>query len=122
MKIEGLKLTTATKAVVSDPKIKSRNRLLMQIDRQVQMIDAEREGRKPRGRWWWREDDGTFRLPIKFGKVALEIAKGKNAIVCDNLDEMVVALGKLRKAVADGEFDQQIARISAELRKRLKKE
>jgi hypothetical protein len=121
MAFEGLKLVAAPKPAATDPASKRRQRLVMQIDRQLQMAAPDNLGRKFRGRWWNVDIDGKPTLAIKYGRAALELAKGKHAIACDDMDGVVKALQKARTVAVAGEFDDQLATISEQVRARFKK-
>ncbi|TIW03840.1 MAG: hypothetical protein E5V77_02315 [Mesorhizobium sp.] len=120
MAFEGLKLVAAPKQAPSDPASKRRQRLIMQIDHQLYMAEPENVGRKFRGRWWTIDLDGKPTLSIKYGKVPLELAKGKHAIACADMAGVVDALKKAREAAIEGTFDSQLATVSEQVRARFK--
>jgi hypothetical protein len=121
MALEGLKLVQAPKRNSPDPVTQRRLRLVMQVEKQVTLVESHKQGRKPRGRWWFMDPDGKPILAIKYGKVPLELAKGKHAIACDDMDDVIDALHKAKAATLDGTFDAQLTTISAEVRSRFKK-
>lgn len=121
MALEGLKLIAAPKKQILDETGKRRARLIMQIDKQVYFVGQEKEGRQNRGRWWTKDADGHPVLAIKYGKVPLELGKGKHAVACETLDHVVDALKVARAAVAEGKFDDQLQSISAKVRSRFNK-
>ncbi|OHV70762.1 hypothetical protein LCM4577_00865 [Mesorhizobium sp. LCM 4577] len=121
MAFEGLKLVAAPKQLPNDPASKRRQRLIMQIDHQLYMAEPENVGRKFRGRWWTVDLDGKPILAIKYGKVPLELAKGKHAIACADMPAVVDALKKAREAAIEGTFDGQLATASEQVRARFKK-
>ncbi|WP_027040238.1 hypothetical protein [Mesorhizobium ciceri] len=121
MAFEGLKLVATPKQEASDPASKRRQRLVMQIDHQLYMAEPENQGRKFRGRWWTIDLDGKPTLAIKYGKVPLELAKGKHAIACTDMTGVVDALQKARAAAVDGTFDGQLATVSEQVRARFRK-
>jgi hypothetical protein len=47
-----------------------RDRLIMPINRQIELVKFHQEGRKRRGSWSW-VGDGTYMLPIKYRKTPL---------------------------------------------------
>lgn len=121
MAMEGFKLVQAPKKFTPDPDTKRRLRLIMQIDKQLTLVEAHKQGRKSRGRWWDMLPDGKPILSIKYGKVPLELAKGKHAIACDDMDDVAEALQKARHVALEGTFDAQLTAISEQVRSRFKK-
>lgn len=121
MAFEGFKLVAAPKREASDPASKRKQRLLMQIDHQLYMAEPENRLRKFRGRWWTTDAEGKLMLSIKYGKVPLELAKGKHAIACNDMDDLIEALKKAKAIAVDGTFDAQLATISGQVRARFKK-
>lgn len=121
MALEGLKLTVSKVKPKLDVSAQRRKRLVTQIEKQIKFVDQTSQGKSPRGRWWFEDEDGKLILSIKYGRTALELAKGKNAIVCEALPELVEALEKAKNAAASGSFDDQLAAISEQVRKRFSK-
>ena len=121
MAFEGLKLVAAPKPTANDPASRRRQRLVMQIDHQLYMAEPENQKRKFRGRWWTVDLDGKPTLSIKYGKVPLELAKGKHAIACADMAGVTDALHKARQAAADGTFDIQLETVSEQVRARFQK-
>lgn len=121
MAFEGMKLVAAPKREASDPTSKRLARLVMQIDRQLYMAEPSNRKAKFRGRWWTVDLDGKATLAIKYGKVALELAKGKHAIACADTDGVTEALRQARALALEGTFNSQLADISEQVRARFKK-
>jgi hypothetical protein len=57
-------------------------------------------------RWWTERVDGTVLLTLRYGSKALELTKGKNAIVVSSTAELPTLLQNLKAAVEGGEFDE----------------
>ena len=57
-------------------------------------------------RWWIEHTDGSVQLTVRYGSRALELAKGKNAIVVNSVNELPTVLKRLSEAVDKGEFDK----------------
>lgn len=55
--------------------------------------------------WWHEGTDGKVMLTIRYGSKPLELAKGMTAIVCNSVDDVAEMLGRIKQAVAVGEFD-----------------
>ncbi|MRG54586.1 hypothetical protein GF108_03180 [Phyllobacterium sp. SYP-B3895] len=121
MSLDGLKLSAARQKPQLDSWALRRKRLVKQIDKQIAFVEQTAQGRNPRGRWWWVDEDGKLVLSIKYGRNALELAKGKQAIICDTLADVVVALDKTRAAAVGGTFDPQLEAISVQIKKRFQK-
>ena len=63
-------------------------------------------------RWWSQSATGTTHLTIRYGSKVLFLSKdGKNAIQCQD-DEVAAVLAKVKDAVANGEMDEQLSKIS----------
>lgn len=102
-----------------------RRKLLAKIDEQIlyatdssyqptkQTWHKDSEGREQRvtvpkrvRRWWTVKADGTVLLTVRYGSRALELARGKNAIVVNSVNELPTVLKRLSEAVDKGEFDK----------------
>jgi len=70
--------------------------------------------------WWWVDKDGKYLLSIKYGTRRLEFAKGKSAIQCQNLDQIITSLETLRQATIQGELDTLLQQAGEMIRKRFK--
>ena len=57
-------------------------------------------------RWWVEAADGTVQLTVRYGAKPLELAKGKNAIALNSMNEVEGTLRKLQLAVLGGELDE----------------
>jgi hypothetical protein len=68
-------------------------------------VQQRREVAKRIKRWWVENIDGSAQLTIRYGSKPLEIAKGKNAIFCDNVTVIGSVLETVRQSVIDGDFD-----------------
>ena len=107
------------------PTVHRRRKLVAKIDEQIRLATdssyqptkqtwhKDSEGREQRvtvpkrvRRWWTVRSDGTVLLTVRYGSRALELAKGKNAIVVNSVAELPTVLKRLAEAVAAGEFDK----------------
>jgi hypothetical protein len=66
-------------------------------------------------------DSNKIFLAIRYGATQIDIAKGKNAVEVANLEQVVVALEKIKQAVDLGELDEQIEQASGALKAGFKK-
>ena len=62
--------------------------------------------------WWYENDDGKLIFEIKYGIKKLEFEKGKNGIEANSLNELEKVVEVLKKAVAEGELDENLALIA----------
>ena len=107
------------------PTLHRRRKLVAKINEQIryatdssyqptkQTWHKDSEGREQRvtvkkrvRRWWTVRSDGTVLLTVRYGSRALELAKGKNAIVVNSVAELPTVLERLSEAVDKGEFDK----------------
>lgn len=121
MALEGLKLTVSIQKPKLDASAQRRKRLVTQIEKQIKFVDQTSQGKSPRGRWWFEDEDGKLILSIKYGRTALELAKGKNAIICEALTDLIVALEKAKAVAGSGSFDRQLEDASKQVKQQLKK-
>jgi hypothetical protein len=122
--LNALTLTTFETDNKLSPTIHRRRKLVAKIDEQIryatdssyqptkQTWHKDSEGReqlvtvkKRVRRWWTVRSDGTVLLTVRYGSRALELAKGKNAIVVNSVNELPTVLKRLSEAVEKGEFD-----------------
>ena len=122
MALNGLKLVDLSDKPVLSEAQRRRARLLNNIVKQIERTNGAAKGQKPRGIWWWKDADGKFVLPIKYGRHPLDLGKGKKAVLCDDLDAVIIALDKAEAAAIAGDFDVQLEQLSAEIRRGFDKE
>lgn len=116
-----LKLVSVIKPKQQDPVLLRREKMIKGLNRQSQILEQYRLGEKTKGQWFWVNEDGVIFLPIKYGKVVIELSKGMFAIHCDTLNEVEDNLEFVRKATMRGEFDSILKSISTELRSKFVK-
>ena len=139
--LSNLKFVASKKKQGISPVIQRRNKLSNKIFEQIQLAQAQKEGRtyaptrlktyvnkqtgerktiesvKKVREWWHINDSGKINLICKYGSKQIQFdAKGKNAIEVSNGDELLTALESLKLAVEQGELDQQIEATSSALR------
>ena len=122
--LNALTLTTFKPGTENAPHVRRRNKLIAKIEEQIKLannpdykptkliwhsdgegIQHKQEIPKRIKRWWITQSDGTVLLTVRYGSRALELAKGKNAIVISSTAELPKVLETLLKAVNEGEFD-----------------
>ena len=139
--LSNLKFVTSKKKQGTSPVIQRRNKLSNKIFEQIQLAQAQKDGRtyaptrlktyidkqtgerktvesakRVRG-WWHISDNGKINLICKYGSKQIQFdSKGKNAIEVSNGDELLKVLEALKLAVEQGELDQQIEATSTALR------
>jgi hypothetical protein len=143
--LNNLKLVTAKRATTQTPTQLRRNKLCAKLFEQMQLAQAQSEGRvyaptkfktvkdaetgerrsietsKKLKQWWWTAADGKLNLSIRYGAKVVEISKGKNAIELSGLKELVPTLELVKQAVTEGSLDAQIEAVSNKLRSGFKK-
>ena len=130
--IANLKVVAAKRPEQQPAIVKRRNKLKSQLHDQLELAQAESEGReylkarrrhvknavtgenteamvsrKPRA-WYWTADDGKIYLNLRYGTRVLELAKGKSAIEVGERGLLVPTIEALKQAVAAGEVDTQL--------------
>ena len=118
---QALSLVPVTKPKTINPVVQRRSRLLKSIRRQQSLVEAYKSGEKTFRTWFWMNEDGKIYLQIKYGKVALELGKGKYAIQCNSLDDVASNLSIVETLVNKGEFDAMLSTISKEIRSKFTK-
>ena len=71
--------------------------------------------------WWFQTEEGKVCVAIKYGRWAIELAKGKPSIQVDSAEDLIKALEVVKVAVEAGDLDAQIEAASAGLRKGFKR-
>lgn len=117
-----LKLTSKSRPKTVTPEVQRRERLIHRIDQQIGYVRQIIEGQRPRAAWVWMSTDGTYYLPIKYGKQILELQKGMVSIECQNLDEVEHALCEVRQMILAGQLDDQLKKASSAIRNRFQKQ
>lgn len=116
-----LKLTSKSRPKKVTPEVQRRERLVHRIDQQIGFVRDIVDGKRPRAAWVWMSTDGTYYLPIKYGKQTLELQKGMVSIECQNLDEVELALCEVRTMTLAGKLDDQLQTASSVIRQRFEK-
>ena len=139
--LSNLKLVVSKRIKGASPVIQRRNKLSNKIFEQIQLAQAQKEGRiyapirlkiytnketgerktvetpKRLREWWHLNESGKINLICKYGSKQLSLdGKGKNAIEVSSGDELLKALEILKTAVEQGELDAQIEVVSGALR------
>jgi hypothetical protein len=119
-----VKLAEYKSGSVRSPVARRREKLAFKVDEQIKLaIDStfrptkivwsrsadgtEHKVEQPKRikRWWVEAADGTVQLTVRYGAKPLELAKGKNAIALNSVNEVEGTLRKLQLAVLGGELD-----------------
>lgn len=116
MAFENLKLVATVDRSPVDAVTKRRQRLFIQINKQIDLAGKFIPGRSQRGRWFRQNADGSFTLTIRYGRKDLELAKGKYGIACASMEELVEGLSSVRSQCSQGYFDGQLEKVSREIR------
>ena len=66
--------------------------------------------------WWIIAANNKANLILKYGSKKIEIVKGKNAVECDSMDDLIATLELIKTAVIAGELDSQIETACGALR------
>lgn len=139
--LQSLKLVSAKKSPQTPIAIK-RNKLANKLQEQIELINAQREGRtyaakrtqwtndtetgarialevdKRVREWYWTADTGKINAVIKYGAATLALGKGgKNAIEAADLGDLLSAFSTVKQAVISGELDDAITEASVRTRK-----
>ena len=118
---QALALVPVTKPKTLNPVVQRRTRLLKSIRRQQTMVQSYKAGEKTQRTWFWMNEEGKIYLQIKYGKLSLELSKGKFAIQCGSLDDVASNLQIVETLVNKGEFDVMLTSISKEIRSKFDK-
>lgn len=137
--IAKLKLVASKRERNLSPIIVRRNKLAAKIEEQLQLAQAQKEGRlyapkriknvtnaegervavettKRIKEWYWTTPTNKINLCMRYGSKTLELSKGKNAIELSTGDELLATLAILKEAVIAGELDDAINIASDKLR------
>jgi hypothetical protein len=118
---QALPLVPVSKPKSMNPVVQRRARLLKSIRRQQTLVQTYKAGEKTHRTWFWMSEDGKTYLQIKYGKLALELGKGKFAIQCNSLDDVSANLSIVETLVNKGEFDAMLTAMSKEIRSKFGK-
>lgn len=116
-----MKFVATKKPTAVDALIQRRQRLIRRIDQQISLIKSATEGMLSRTSWAWMDENGTYFLPIKYGRNSIELQKGMFAIQCDCIEDVGQGLTAIRAMVLQGEFDTQLKKASTEIRSKFSK-
>lgn len=116
-----LKFVAAKRPEKANATVLRRQKLVRRIDQQVTYVRQMIDGQEVRAAWAWMDEAGSYFLPIKYGRHSLELKKGMFAIQCPDLDHAEAALCTIRDMVLNGDFDDQLVKVSADIRSRFGK-
>lgn len=128
----------------NSPIIQRRNKLLKQLQQQIELAKAIAEGRtyaptkiksvvnKESGeretvesikrvkQWWVNGENGKLNLFVRYGAKILPLGKNVNAIELNSTAELIDALKTINSAIDAGEMDTAIEAASVATRKQFK--
>ena len=110
-----LKLVPVKKPTVRNAILERRDKLIRNINKQIEAVRQFQQGKKPERAWFWTDDQGNTFVQIKYGKIVLELSKGKFAIQCSSVDDIEANLSIVKSMVMQGEMDE-ILEISKPVR------
>jgi hypothetical protein len=67
---------------------------------------------------WWKKIDNVYYLEVRYSNKPLELAKDLFAIEVGNEDQLVPTLEKVISAVANGELDSLLDKVTSHLSKK----
>jgi hypothetical protein len=115
-----LKFAATARQNKADAIVQRRQKLALRIDQQIGYVRQMIKGGQPRGAWVWLDEAGSYFLPIRYGRLPLELKKGMFSIQCADIDSVEAALCTVRAMVLQGDFDDQLGKVSAEIRAKFK--
>jgi hypothetical protein len=83
----------------------------------VQVVDAPKRVKA----WWFTSSDNKVALTVRYGNRQIEFSKGKNAIEVSDAKNLLTTLEKIKKAVIEGQLDEQLTVASNNVKARFKK-
>lgn len=116
-----LKLAAVQKPNKTDPVLHRRERLINQLNKQSVLVQDYQKGIDAPGKWFWVDEGGTIFMPVKYGKTSLELGKGKYAIECDGLDDVLESIDKVKGLVRRGVLDEILKSTAERMRSKFTK-
>lgn len=114
-------LTPNRKPKTNNPITFRRDKLIRNINKQLQNIQDIQLGKKTSNNWFWINENNKFHLSIKYGKSEIELDKNKFSIVCNNLKDIETSLTKIKELTYSGYFDLILTEMSKDIRKNFKR-
>ena len=141
--LSSLKLISAKRQTSTDPIQFRREKLSKLLDEQILMATAyvfntdfqatrKKKVRDENGnvkvievqkniKIWWFKLNNKLALTVRYGNRAIEFSKGKNAIELSDEKSLLTTLEDLKKAVMEGQLDEQLTQASNNVKARFKK-
>jgi hypothetical protein len=119
---QSLNLVPIKPPTYGNPVTDRRNRLVRNINYQIELVNKFRIGEPIKKQWFWNDDEGNIYLPIKYGKNTLELGKGKFAIKCSSIDDVQRNLETVKTLTLMGNLDLILASISKSIRNKFMRE
>ena len=145
--LNGLKLVVSKKQLHTSPIVIRRNKLINKLHEQLELCEAQREGKtyapirlktyvnKTSGEritaevpkrvkeWFWVSNESNkINLSVKYGAKTLPLnKKGANAIELASGDELIATLSDLKTIVLNGDLDDAINEVSSITRQAFRK-
>ena len=119
--MKNLKLFPVVKPKDTNPVLLRRNKLIRHLNSQIEKVRKFKTGEKIKNPWFWFHDDGNIYLQIKYGKIVVELQKGKYSILCVSVDDIEENQNTVKNLVMTGGFDSLLEKVSQDLRSNFKK-
>lgn len=127
---KSLNLIAAPKRAASDPTLVRREKLIMQLEQQLELTRNDQfvlktkrwikqddgskmltERVKRVNRWWFDDSKGNCYLVVRYGNKLVELAPGKTAISVGNKSQVGGVLETVIAAVRGGELDSALSAL-----------
>jgi hypothetical protein len=137
IQLADVKLVSAVRPTSQDPITLKRSKFISRVSEQLEIANHLIKGeqitfssfhdpvslKRPRkvSPWWWIDKGGKYLMNIKYGSKIIELAKGKQAVQVDSLDQIIEVFNFLKHATVKGELDAPLLQAAELIRKKFKK-
>jgi hypothetical protein len=104
------------------PAIQRRNKFTASIEQQILKIGSFREGKRISREAFWVDSSGIIYFQLRYGKIALELERGKSVLKASNWDDLISQLEEIKTITVAGGLDDMISAAVNAVRANFKKD
>jgi hypothetical protein len=115
-----ISLVSVQKPTANTPVLQRRNRLMSNLDQQINKIGSFQEGKRISREQFWVDAGGAIYFQLRYGKQPLELQKGKSTLKAPTFDDLVAQLDEVKIMTMAGGLDEALAACANSVRANFK--
>ncbi len=115
-----ISLVSVQKPTANTPILQRRNIFTAGIEQQIVKIGGFREGARISREAFWVDNAGAIFFQLRYGKLPLELEKGKSTLKAATWDDLVAQLDEIKTITVAGGLDDALAACANAVRSNFK--